>query len=182
MKSSEFATQLRNEVIQLTINGQKTIDSKNLTKFLDEKIPLLEHAEKEDSNITIDFRLAHYQAEIQSNTQMFASVLDYGKHALNSAMIINAGAAVALLSLIGNIIGGDPSAGSSYSTAVLWFVFGVLSAAIATGGAYCTQYFYTQAPEKPTGKRFHVTTVIFAIGSYGLFIAGALSSYFTLRS
>jgi len=182
MKASEFATRLQDEVLQLTINGQKTIETKNLTQFLEEKIPLLREAEKDDHDIAVDFRLAHYQAQIQSNTQMFASVLDYGKHALNAAMIINAGAAVALLSLVSSLCGRNIAAGASYASALLLFVFGVLLAAMATGGAYCTQYFYTQSPETQNGKRFHVATVVFALASYGLFISGALSSYWALKS
>ena len=183
MRASQFATLLRDDVIKLNREGEKTISAKSLTRFLDEKIPLLEEAEKKDQVIAVDFRIEHYKAQIASNNQMFASVLDYGKHALNAAMIVNAGASVALLTLIGNLAGSPAYAhfAPRFASPVLLFVLGVLAAAMATGGAYCTQYFYTQTPDRPTGKRFHRATGFLSLASYAMFLAGAWRSYQVLE-
>lgn len=181
MKASEFATELKNEVVQLTIDGQKQIECKNLTKYLEEKIPKLDAAEAHEEQVTTDFRLAHYQAQLESDSRMFASVLDYGKHALNAVMLINAGASVALLSLIGSLTTATtPDAGSEFARPLLYFVLGVVCSALASGGSYCTQFFYAERTDQTVGKRFHIATVIFVISSYGLFIAGAFACYLRL--
>ncbi len=183
MKSAEFAKLLRNEVIQLNIDGHKTIECKNLTAYLEEKIPELEKSDTSDHQVNVDFRLAHYQATIAGSSQMFASVLEYGKHALNSIMVINAGASVALLSLIGSLTTKEsPLAGERFAFPLLLFVLGVVFSAVASGGSYCTQYFYTEQPDRLIGKRFHVATVVFVVCSYLIFIAGAFTVYFRLSA
>ena len=182
MKSAEFAKQLRNQVIQLNIDGQKTIECKNLTAYLEEKIPELEQSDTSDHEVTVDFRLAHYQATVEGNSQMFASVLEYGKHALNSIMVINAGASVALLSLIGSLTTKEsPLAGEKFALPLLLFVLGVVFSAFASGGSYCTQYYYAEQPNRVVGKRFHLATVVFVVCAYLIFIAGAFTVYFRLK-
>jgi hypothetical protein len=181
MKSSDFAKQLRDEVIQLTINGQKLIECKNLTHFLDEKIPELDEAETVENQVRVDFRLAHYQAQLESSSQMFESVLAYGKHALNAIMIINAGAAVALLSLIGSLTNAAmPTAGAKFAFPLLLFVLGVVFSALASGGSYCTQFFYAENSDQKAGRRFHIATVVFVVCAYLIFISGAFVTYFRL--
>ncbi|MGR3219179.1 MAG: hypothetical protein ACUZ8H_05085 [Candidatus Anammoxibacter sp.] len=54
------------------------------------------HAENERN-------LAHYNAQQLQAVEMFKSVISYGATALKSAILINGGAAVALLAFIGNI-------------------------------------------------------------------------------
>jgi len=183
MKSSEFAKLLRDDVIQLNIDGQKTIECKNLTAYLEEKIPELEKSETSDHEVHVDFRLAHYQATLDGNSQMFASVLDYGKHALNSIMVINAGASVALLSLIGSLTTqASPLAGARFALPLLLFVLGVVFSAVASGGSYCAQYFYVEQPDQIVGKRFHLATVLFVVCAYLIFIAGAFTVYSRLSA
>ncbi len=182
MKASTFATSLRNEIIKLTLGKQTSISTKVLTQYLDERIPELENAEKHATAVTVDLQTAHYKAKTEVSLEMFASVLDYGKHALNAGMIINAGAAVSLLSFIGNLAARLQPAQVPNGLVIAMFLFvcGVGSAALATGGAYCTQYFY--AEEKTiVGIRYHIVTVIFAVSAYLLFFIGATLSFLALR-
>ncbi len=182
MKASDFSKQLRDEVNGLIANGQKNIACRALVRALEKNIPKLEEAEQKTRQVPLDFQLAHYEAQIAAKSQMFASVLDYGKHALNAAMIINAGAAVALLTLIGGLFAHSSQLAVNYASPLLLFVVGVLAAAMAYGGAYCAQYFYTENSESKIGKSFHTLTVLFAIGSYALFLSGAISCYLILTS
>ena len=178
MKASNFAMQLKNQLLQLAIDGNKTIPTTNLTQFLEEKIPELEAAEQTEQTVAVDFRVSHYQAQLDTNLKMFESVIEYGKHAMNAAMIVNAGAAVALLTLVGNLAAHSSSGPASpFARPILYFSIGVLVAAMAIGGAYLTQYLYAGNSESRAGKGFHVTTALFVICSYALFLLGAFNAY-----
>ena len=88
---------------------------------------------------------------------MFKSVVEAGINALKSSMIINGGAAIALLAFIGNILK-EPKASSVISVscigyALLIFVLGTGFGGTATGSRYLSQFFYSKALEKMlTGK------------------------------
>ena len=53
MKASPFATELNNEVVQLSIDGQKQIECKNLIKYPEEKITKLDAAESHEEQVCV---------------------------------------------------------------------------------------------------------------------------------
>ena len=190
MKASAFATSLRDEIIKLTLAGQTSVATKQLTLFLDEKIPELEQAEGNGNPIPIDFQISHYKARQESAQQLFNSVIEYGKHALNAALIINAGAAISLLTFIGNLaVRLNLQSSASLANALVLFVLGVLAGAMAMGGAYCTQFYYAAEYYKMGGNtaqnkgaiRFHIATACFVVVAYVLFLSGAFISYSVLK-
>lgn len=111
----------------------------------------------------------------------FRSVVLIGQAALKSAILINGGAAAALLAFIGHL-----STSTTlnvrigpFANATLCFVFGVLLAAIAAGGTYISQHAYsfpTQLAQR-IGKAFQVAVVLLVLGAYALFGFGALKAY-----
>lgn len=123
--------------------------------------------------------LAHYEAQQTHAVEMLRSVFSYGQAALKSAILINGGAAAALLALIGNIWSKEiaPDAVGSITSSVVLFSFGVLSAAVGTAGSYFSQYCYSQELSK-TGIAFHTLTVALVFLSYLLFGLGALQAYY----
>ena len=72
---------------------------------------------------------------------MFKAVIESGKTALTTVMLVNGGAAVALLAFIANMAAKVDSPIKLYAIAgaLMWFVMGVLLAALATGTTYLTQ-------------------------------------------
>lgn len=93
-------------------------------------------------------------------------------------MLINGGAAAALLAFIGNIwqktLGQEAAA--SITTSIAYFAFGVLAAALGTATSYVTQYCYTEEWLK-TGRGFHIATVALVLGSYALYGLGSYEAY-----
>ena len=53
MKASPFATELNNEVVQLSIDGQKQIECKNLIKYPEVKITKREAAESHEEQVCV---------------------------------------------------------------------------------------------------------------------------------
>jgi hypothetical protein len=120
-------------------------------------------------------------------------------NAIKAAGIINGGAVVALLALVGNIV--DKEAATSVSAdhigfAMLVFVAGLAASAFASGFSYFTIYLYVVAGRYRTwdythpyvhetrkskihtwfGALFHITAVVLVLGSYSLFVYGAYVS------
>lgn len=67
---------------------------------------------QDGSSTAIEFRrlqhqtdLAGYDAKVKIEIEMLKSVLDAGKDALNTALLINGGAVVAMLSFLGSTAG-----------------------------------------------------------------------------
>jgi hypothetical protein len=121
------------------------------------------------------------------------AAIDSGSLAIKTAFLINGGAAVAMLTFIGGLVGqgriGDTDL-HSLSNSLMWFAAGVAFAAASTGAAYFTN-FYTAASSsskprvwehpylgKPEKKwvclrmLFLYIAVLSGAASLGLFVAG----------
>lgn len=136
-----------------------------------------------DSNITMfraehERNLAHYEAIQQLSIEMFRSVISYGQAALKTTILINGGAAVALLAFIGRIWGSSPSqaAVDSLTNSIVLYSFGVLASAMGTATTYLTQYSYHSAWKK-TGIAFHIASVLFVLVAFVLFGVGSYEAY-----
>lgn len=101
-------------------------------------------------------------------SQMFRSVIDYGRDALKAAMLINGGAAIALLAFVGTIWSkkSAEAAAGSLACALASFSFGVLVAAVACAFAYCAQHFYADRTynwlvDRERSKKAHLRGRVF---------------------
>ena len=125
-----------------------------------------------------DRQLKQFEIDNLHAIEMFRSVITTGQSALKSALLINGGAAVAMLAAISNIWtkGIDEEAATPLTASILCFAIGVLSAAIAMGVAYFTQYYYKDDKVRP-GACFNVLAIILVLASYALFGIGAYAAY-----
>ncbi|MCY4002505.1 MAG: hypothetical protein OXF33_02175 [Rhodospirillales bacterium] len=133
-------------------------------------------------------------------------VEEYAQSALKGAILINGGAAAALLAFFG-VVWSDsaqPDTVIKLAQALSAFAFGVLAAAMSAMFGYVTQYFYycenqsdadaqiaedrgdeaglTQARRAQTtyfkwAFRFHWLALIFVIGAYVFFLVGVLAAH-----
>lgn len=113
--------------------------------------------------------------EHESNLEMFRSTIQAGQQTLRSVILINGGAAVALLAFTGhslvNKIPGIELPEIAWSLS--GFVTGVLAGGLATGFTYLTQYLGSRDWEK---LAFACNVVAIAVGAAG-FAAFAWASY-----
>lgn len=111
---------------------------------------------------------------------MLRSVVESGKTALTTSILVNGGATVALLAFLGNLISKSPSQLLPMQTllvaSLMSFAAGVLAGAVATGTTYVTNYCYTAA-WRPWGIGFHVLTVVLVAGAYVAFLGGVVAAY-----
>lgn len=117
--------------------------------------------------------LAEYQATQQNNMKLLEATITFAGAALKSAMLINGGAAVAILAYLGNSHA-DGSARFAYS--LLCFTLGVLFAAVATATSYIAQFNYTHDKER-AGDRVRLISILIISFSFLGFIAGSYLAF-----
>jgi hypothetical protein len=122
------------------------------------------------------------QQRHELDLQMLRAVITTGQSGLKSSVLINGGAAVALLGFIGGIWPKveSPSILEALATSLIHFVFGVLSAAVATGFTYLSQAGYANEFGRSSrfiGRAGHIIAVLGVLCAYVLFGRGAWLAY-----
>jgi hypothetical protein len=101
--------------------------------------------------------------------------------AINSATLINGGAAVALLAFIGHIATADASdlTIDPFAPALYTFALGVFFGAMANGTQYLGELFLTREQRwiMLLGRTSRLATFALLIAAYGAFLRGAQSAY-----
>lgn len=187
MKSGDVIKEIQNAVLEVKDKGQEFLSVKALLTYLDALKNDCDETEivgqkKFESDLAVfraehERNLAHYEAQQQHSLEMFRSIMPFAHSALKSAILINGGAAVALLAFIGKIWGttGAIHIANSITLSIAFFSFGVLASALASGTSYLTQYGYAVGWGKV--KLLHGATVIIIVATYVLFGLGAYEAY-----
>jgi len=178
MEAKEVVNSIRLALTKLEEAGQQTVS-----------VPALrEDLEKVESNATLSIELqklqhesnlAHYKATSDLALEMFRSVMGFAQSALKTIILVNGGAAVAVLAFIGNIWAKplEVNIAEALVKSEAWFASGVLLGAVATGFSYLAQYFYERKTFNKSAIAFHIATVVLVIGAYVLFGLGVYSIY-----
>lgn len=122
--------------------------------------------------------LAKYNQESALEIQVGLAVITLGQNAIKSAVLINGGAAVALLAFIGNIWSKESGVDvlAPLAGAMRYFTYGVLMAAMGSGATYCCQHLLQFRKRKP-GFLFQLIAIALVAASYYCFYTGAEWSY-----
>lgn len=120
----------------------------------------------EDAQRSHDFQLVRYEADTQHSIEMFRSVMESGKEALNALILISGGASVALLSFLANRA--DAKLGQGLVNPLIAFGMAVLAGALSHGLRYLCQATYAGDWMK-TGHAMTVLAVAAALAGYTLF-------------
>ena len=154
MEPKELLDEIRVELDLVEKQGQTHVPVAGLRRYLS--------ALEADAGKSVEYRrqvhegtLSHATAKNQFNLEMFKSVLDAGKSAINALLIINGGAVVALLGMLSNLAkesNGDQLA-RYLALPLLQFGLGVLCAAATFALRYFSQEAYSASEEY--GDRFH---------------------------
>ena len=109
--------------------------------------------------------------------EMFRSLIDSAKDALRASMIINGGAVLALLSLLGNIDNSNlKNISSDLSQAMGIFALGVLSTSIAYGLRYIAQFSYAHKKTN-LGHILKIITIAAVLSAHIAFFTGVWITY-----
>lgn len=195
MKSSEVIKTLKGAIQATREQGVNKVSLDDLEAYAEKLDQLSQEtpenaaageAEMEKYRADLSAWISSRQQVHEVNLEMLRSVITVGQSALKSALLINGGAAVALLALIGKLWAGAEieSALGEVADGLLQFVWGVLSAAAAAGATYFSQAGYAGEfgrLSQAVGRTGHVLAVLGVFLSYYLFAQGALTTFEAVR-
>ncbi|WP_255989581.1 hypothetical protein [Chitinolyticbacter albus] len=180
MDAKEAIDRFRDDLTAVKKGGRKTVRIEAVEKYLQEL--------EQESGVSLELRklemqqtLAHFDAVTQSGFEMFRAVIEAGKEALNSALLVNGGAVIAILSFLSASAAkeGTGKLGQALTVSLLLFGCGVLLTAVAFGGRYVTQLLYQHEAQK-SAIAAHIFTVLLGLGSYAAFSCGVYRAYLAL--
>lgn len=138
---------------------------------------LLEITEKYSSDSLV-LRESRHKAQLETDLEVFRAVFVYGQAALKTTILINGGAAIAVMAFLARYIGVENQVANMqfFLYALLVFGFGVLLGAVTTGFTYLTQSFFAHRKDK-LGFSFQVLSLILGLLSLSAFGLGVWFSY-----
>jgi hypothetical protein len=187
--------QLRGALEKIKQQGNETILIADLIAYLDtvQESPVVDHsaANAELSRRTEIWKTEH-AGRIATSIEMFKSVIEAGLTAIKSVMLVNGGAAVALLAFLGNISARqdrpDADLVGGMSLAMLTFFGGAGCAVAATLTRYLAQAFYGWYSDYDrrwlfwTGHFWTGTAIALTFMSLLSFLFGGILAYSAFRS
>jgi len=185
MDASAVIRAVRQSMVELQQRGQFVVNITALGKYLD----ALEHQvaySRAESATDVQVRIAQAQMQHSGWMQTAHEVQDSAKSTLNTVMLINGGAAVAVLGLVGTA--NSLRVANLMSLPLLDFGLGVLAGAIC----FATRYFSGAAalqagiknPTEPNLARsawLDAVTITVGISSIVLFGFGIGNAYIAIR-
>lgn len=183
MESQELINEFRKQLEQVEVQGQQQVQVAALKSYL--------AALEKDAAASQEYRkrehegmLAHYEAKNQHSIKMLEAVLETGKSALQSLLVINGGAVVALLGVFSSLVGKDEGAALAryLSLPLLQFGFGVLLAALGFSFRYFSQACYSDSDSEidnyhRAGDWFRYAAIASALSGYVLFGFAVVNAY-----
>lgn len=163
--------------VNISAEGLQQLLSKLETGIPEKEFGILFAAKQEISR-------EKYRVRADINLAFFRSIIASGQAALKSMFLINGGAAVAVLALIGHL---STSANSSptvsrFALPLLCFAFGLLLTTTASGLTYLAQKAYSERSKgRRRGNRIGICIVLLSIAALAAFVIGCGFAYDSIR-
>lgn len=186
MNARELAFHLRQAIVSAQDQGNTAVEAESLVRYLDNVIQSEVEdpspGEMERYNSQLQLSAEHYRAGVENNLEMFRSVIQSGQSALRTAFLLNGGASIALLAVIGNMVsepGRKLVSVSGLADSLIVFVIGAFAIAFTSGVTYVSQWFSAGEKDwhKRTGFVLNVFAILIGFSSFGFFLWGMVRAY-----
>lgn len=183
MSAKQFAAEMKAAIADIKAKGATAVPCDNLIAYLDQ---VQRSPESDPPQVEMDRFKANLQNWIELNKQvhegqleMFRSVITSGQGAIKSSLLLNGGAAVAMLAFIGHLAQFTVAKVPVFAACLVPFAYGVLSIAVTSGATYLSQWFYASAwpRHQRVGFCLNILCIVFGLASYALFIWGLFRTY-----
>jgi len=181
METREAIDKLKSDLAAIKAQGLDTIPIDGLENYLS---GLEKDATASLESRKLDYQgiLAGYDAKVKFDIELFKSVIEAGKEALNAALIINGGAVIAFLGFLGSMLskGGAEALGLKLTVPLCSFGFGVLAAALGFGIRYLAQFGFARRHSSAwikVGHGLNIVSIFMVVTSYVLFGYGVYNAY-----
>lgn len=183
MESQELIDAFREQITQVEAQGSALIQVSALKAYLS-ALEKDAAASKEYRKQKHEGMLAHYAAKNQHSIEMLKAVLETGKSALHSLLLINGGAVVTLLGVMANLARNPEGAVLARYLALplIEFGVGVLCGALGFAFRYFSQACYSASVEEKDkyflwGDWCRNIAILLAFLGYVLFGFAIVNSY-----
>jgi len=184
VESRELIEELRGELNQLKSGGNEHVSIDKLIHYLTDSEKYLSYS-CEERRRHLDEMISDLARDTAWGAEMFKAVLESGKTALNSIILINGGAVISLMGVMSSLAAKIENKDLALSLAFPMALFGagVFSGGLAFAFRYISQAFY--AGELSSGGRVQrrlgniflgISVLVGAIG-YASFASGMWFSY-----
>lgn len=185
MNVREFATQLRQAVSDLKAQGSEAINSDSLITYLDNVIAAdpsePSASELEQYKAKLNLQAEEYRARVETDKELFKSVIQAGQNAIRTGFLLNGGASVALLAVIGKFMTVPDSLDyvPPLANSLVMFVTGTFLIAFCSAVTYLSQYAVVgdKGWHQTTGLALNVLAILLGLSSFGCFIWGMIRAY-----
>ena len=174
MNAADPLGDLCKELKELKEKGQTVVPIDGLLEYLDKPGP----AELEVWRETCRRQRMEYQATVQQRVELFRSAMTAAHGALKSAILINGGAAVAVLAFVGSLVQHGATI-RGFGSVLAIFAFGAFLGALASGGAYLAQRFYSY-DKQSTGDHWAGASMLCTVLAYVAFLSAAIIASFII--
>lgn len=185
MKAQEVLDLLDQNLADAAAKGARAVDVtalqqlvSGLRKIVDASSAQVAAEEQKRMQISFENWLETNRQHHEWKLEGFRSVIQAGQSTLKSCVLINGGAAVALLAFLGHLVQQPAPAVSVRALAVAMGVFvgGVFAGGLASGFTYLSQWFFADDWNK-TGYTFNIAAILAGLASLACFCWGGLLAY-----
>jgi hypothetical protein len=191
MKTTDAITLLEDALQKHEEQGTTSIELAAVRQYATKIREWQDEDEKSGSDEPSEIHMERYRAQLTAwveryklehdrNMEMFRSTIQAGQNALRTCLLINGGAAVALLAFLGHVASGEGAGASmpmvAVARALAFYVAGVLIGGLASGFTYLAQFFFSDDWNK-TGHAFNTAAILSGLLSLGLFGYGSYLAY-----
>lgn len=181
MNARQTIAAIRAALNQVQDSGQKFVSVEAMLEYLanlDGSVPV----ESEVRKLEHESNLAQHRAIHESDLEMFRSVIEAGRTALSSCILINGGATVALLAYLGNLLAKNPTvvAPRPLVYALVGFAVAVLCATVASGVRYLSQASFSKSWQQ-AGHVCNIISILLVVAAYFLFALGVFNAYVAFK-
>ena len=185
MNVREFATQLRQLVVEVKDKGSDAVNSDSLITYLDSVIaadpsdPSATELEKYKTQLQL--HTEQYRARVETDREEFKAVIQSGQNALRTGFLLNGGASVAMLAVIGKFMTVEYSMQyvPPLANSLILFVIGTFLIAFSSAVTYLSQWFYGGGADShyKVGFGLNFVAILIGLSSFGFFLWGMLRAY-----
>ncbi|CAI8811393.1 MULTISPECIES: hypothetical protein [Pseudomonas] len=184
MDANAFAKALKTSISEVKSQGHETVNCDKLITYIDRVVEATstDNNPEENSEVLkarLQLSLDAHKHNLSANLEMFKSIIQSGQNALKTMLLLNGGAAIALLAFIGKLSDNNSSAIPDFAYSLTAFVIGALAIGITSCLTYLSQMAFDSAVKwhNNVATTLHATCGALGLVSISAFAYGTYKTY-----
>lgn len=184
MDAKAFAEELKTSINEVKSQGHETVNCDNLIKYIDMVVEAASNDNKTEENTEVlkarlQLSLEEHKYNLSANLEMFKSIIQSGQNAIKTMLLLNGGAAIALLAFIGKLSDNNSSAIPDFAYSIAAFVIGALAIGVTSCLTYLSQIAFDSDVKwhRKVGTTLQATCVALGLTSISAFAFGTYKTY-----